>query len=62
MDTSEKIAVLAKLGWTQAAIGRATGISQATICRISKGNDPRASNAYAIDRLFKRVMSEKAAA
>lgn len=64
MDTSQKINALIASGWTQSAISKETGVSQGTISRIATGthSDPRASNAYAIDRLYERVMSEKDAA
>jgi predicted transcriptional regulator len=64
MNTSEKIAALISMGWTQSAIKEATGVPQGTISRIADGThkDPRASNAYAIDGLYERVMKERAAA
>lgn len=60
MNTSEKIAALTALGWTQTAISEKTGIPQGTISRIASAEhkDPRASNAYAIDKLYEQVMSE----
>lgn len=64
MNTSEKLAALIGMGWTQLAISRETGIPQGTISRIVTGQhlDPRASNAYAIDRLYESALTgEKAA-
>jgi predicted transcriptional regulator len=64
MKTAEKLAALISMGWTQSAIQSETGVPQGTISRIADGThkDPRASNAYAIDRLYERVMKDKAAA
>ena len=64
MNTSEKIAALIAMGWTQSAISRDTGIPQGTISRIVTGQhlDPRASNAYAIDRLYEAAMAGAKAA
>jgi predicted transcriptional regulator len=64
MNTSEKIAALILMGWTQSGISAETGVPQGTISRIAGGahKDPRSSNAYAIDRLFERVTHEKDAA
>ena len=64
MNTSEKIAALIKSGWTQSAISTETGVPQGTISRIASGEhkEPRASDAYAIDRLFKRVMEKNGVA
>ena len=64
MNTSEKIAELIQRGWTQVSISDETGIPQATISRIAsrKDNNHRASNAYAIDRLYEREINDKSAA
>jgi transcriptional regulator with XRE-family HTH domain len=64
MNTSEKLAALIGMGWTQSSISNATGVSQGTISRIASGDhkDPRASSAYAIDRLYDSVKKEVAAA
>lgn len=66
MNTSEKLAALLDWGWTQTAISAETGIPQGTISRIANKShaDPRASNAYAIDRLYERELTKngKAAA
>jgi transcriptional regulator with XRE-family HTH domain len=64
MNTSEKLAALIEKGWTQSAISEETGVPQGTISRIASGEhkDPRASNAYAIDRLFERICNDKEAA
>ena len=64
MNTSQKINALLESGWTQTEIEAETGVPQGTISRIASGKhtDPRASNAYAIDRLYERVMTEKSAA
>lgn len=60
MDTSAKLRALIQAGWTQTAISLETGIPQGTISRIARGehSDPRASNAYAVDRLYARVLPE----
>ena len=60
----QKLQTLLASGWTQTAISKEVGVAQPTISRIisNKHSDPRASSAYAIDRLYDRVISEKVAA
>jgi len=62
MTTSEKLLILFQLGWTQSAISQETGIPQGSISRMASGNDPRASNADLIDRLYQSAIRRKAKA